>query len=306
MTKGFGFSGGSFAFVLFLVDLLLCACALCAEKTRSVRLDCQYYFSSTGLTGELKFVTLVPVSIPGRQVVKSKSFSPRPARFFSDGQEQYAEFLLKNITRRTRISVSVLMDLFPYDGSVLRPEVKHGEGNLEIFLKSERFIESDNALLRETALKLKETDQSRTVRRIFSHVLDRLSWEGFNPVDRGALCTFRQKSGDCTDYADLFTALCRSAGVPARFVEGFWLREDQRGRILKHNWAEVWLAQTGWIPLDPSFSDRGLAGFNYLPARYITLSRKRTDAALKGSHFAYYSCTGDALRVREELSWKEE
>jgi tetratricopeptide (TPR) repeat protein len=60
---------------------------------------------------------------------------------------------------------------------------------------------------------------------------------------------------ECRGYALLFTALCRAAGVPARPIWGLAAvapGQDQRfGAIASHNWAEIYVAGCGWIPVDP-------------------------------------------------------
>ena len=62
---------------------------------------------------------------------------------------------------------------------------------------------------------------------------------------------FALKRGVCQDYAHIFIACARSAGVPARFVSGHFLRSDgiidqQAG----HAWAEAYVPDIGWIGFD--------------------------------------------------------
>ncbi|MCF6179005.1 MAG: transglutaminase domain-containing protein [Geopsychrobacter sp.] len=60
--------------------------------------------------------------------------------------------------------------------------------------------------------------------------------------------------GKCADISSLYVALARSAGVPAREVLG--LRLAQKGGTditgWQHCWAEFYLPETGWIPVDPA------------------------------------------------------
>ncbi|MEP6633427.1 MAG: DUF3488 and transglutaminase-like domain-containing protein [Luteimonas sp.] len=70
---------------------------------------------------------------------------------------------------------------------------------------------------------------------------------------------FDQKAGFCEHFSSSFVVLMRAAGIPARVVTGYvggyrnpvggyWLvrRSDA------HAWAEVWLAQRGWVRVDPT------------------------------------------------------
>jgi transglutaminase-like putative cysteine protease len=67
---------------------------------------------------------------------------------------------------------------------------------------------------------------------------------------------FNRKTGHCQYFASAAVLLCRSAGVPARFVTGFYAHERAgEGSIIvrqrdAHAWAEVWIEGTGWITLD--------------------------------------------------------
>ncbi len=70
---------------------------------------------------------------------------------------------------------------------------------------------------------------------------------------------FTTKQGFCEHYASSFVFLMRAAGVPARVVTGYQGGEfNELGGyyILRqadaHAWAEVWLANRGWVRVDPT------------------------------------------------------
>ena len=71
----------------------------------------------------------------------------------------------------------------------------------------------------------------------------------------------RTRRGVCQDFAHYLIALCRSVGLPARYVSGylFATRGNQsaapsRDEVLvqTHAWVEVALPGVGWWPLDPT------------------------------------------------------
>jgi transglutaminase-like putative cysteine protease len=71
----------------------------------------------------------------------------------------------------------------------------------------------------------------------------------------------RERVGVCQDFAHLLIALCRSVGIPARYVSGYLLSEDgSRGDappggvvdVKTHAWVEVALGDGAWVPLDPT------------------------------------------------------
>ena len=70
---------------------------------------------------------------------------------------------------------------------------------------------------------------------------------------------FDTRQGFCEHYASSFVFLMRAAGIPARVVTGYQGGEynfDGGYTIVRqsdaHAWAEVWLAQRGWIRIDPT------------------------------------------------------
>jgi transglutaminase-like putative cysteine protease len=79
---------------------------------------------------------------------------------------------------------------------------------------------------------------------------------GEHPVDE---FLFSTRSGFCEHYASAFAVLMRGAGIPARIVTGYHGGDiNQFGNYLivrqaeAHAWAEVWLADRGWLRIDPT------------------------------------------------------
>ncbi|MGF1599059.1 MAG: transglutaminase domain-containing protein [Acidimicrobiales bacterium] len=66
--------------------------------------------------------------------------------------------------------------------------------------------------------------------------------------------------GVCQDYAHLALALCRSVGIPARYVSGYLFTSDDttgeitgdQARVQTHAWFEAAIPGFGWFPLDPT------------------------------------------------------
>ena len=63
------------------------------------------------------------------------------------------------------------------------------------------------------------------------------------------------KKGYCTYFASAMTVLCRMAGLPARYVEGYLAEPDEKGQALvtglnAHAWTEVYFSGFGWLTFD--------------------------------------------------------
>lgn len=66
------------------------------------------------------------------------------------------------------------------------------------------------------------------------------------------LDVIRRKRGDCTEHAQLFTALARAAGIPARDASGLMYMGDETKAFGGHAWNEVVL-DGAWVPVDATF-----------------------------------------------------
>jgi hypothetical protein len=56
----------------------------------------------------------------------------------------------------------------------------------------------------------------------------------------------------------VFCALLRNAGVPARPVAGYLVYGNKRS--VRHYWAEFYLENFGWVPVDPALADGAVFG----------------------------------------------
>jgi hypothetical protein len=116
-------------------------------------------------------------------------------------------------------------------------------------LKAEPFLETDHREI--VALAERLADGSRDPRvvaqRINQWVHDSLRKEVTIGIP-SALHVLHTRVGDCNEHAQLFVALARAAGVPARVASGLAYVD---GRFYYHAWPEVLLR--GWVAVDPTF-----------------------------------------------------
>lgn len=116
-------------------------------------------------------------------------------------------------------------------------------------LKPEPFLEADHRDI--VALAEKIADGSRDPRvvaeRINQWVYDSLRKETTIGIP-SALHVLHTRVGDCNEHTQLFVALARAAGVPARIASGLAYVD---GKFYYHAWPEVMLR--GWVAVDPTF-----------------------------------------------------
>jgi len=62
------------------------------------------------------------------------------------------------------------------------------------------------------------------------------------------------REGYCSYFASAMTVLSRIAGLPARYVEGYYVRDGQEILTGKnaHAWVEIYLGGIGWTAFDPT------------------------------------------------------
>jgi len=72
---------------------------------------------------------------------------------------------------------------------------------------------------------------------------------------QSSLTTLQLGSGACRDFAVLFTEMCRTLGLAARFISGYLFAPADDTRHTSgamHAWAEVYLPGAGWKAVDPT------------------------------------------------------
>ena len=100
------------------------------------------------------------------------------------------------------------------------------------------------------------------VMRIHDYVIEKLSYKLDARWD-DAPTTLSKGEGSCSEYVFVFIALCRAAGIPARFVGGTAIDPSLSGTSLRaelvdytfHRWAEVYIPNYGWLPVDITYDD---------------------------------------------------
>lgn len=84
-------------------------------------------------------------------------------------------------------------------------------------------------------------------------ILDALPYKlGGTTVDTPAEDALQGKSGVCQDHTQIFVAAARLSGLPARYVSGYLMINDQIAQDATHAWAEVCIETLGWVGFDVS------------------------------------------------------
>lgn len=152
--------------------------------------------------------------------------------------------------------------------------------------------------------KKTETQKSKA---IYDYLFQNMSYDktepGWGKGDIERVC--RLWKGNCTDFHSLFIALCRSCGIPAKFLMGVPLseaKETSPGGY--HCWAEFYSPTYGWVPVDISEAWKNKSRYEYFfgavdenrvefsQGRGIRLSPSQTGAPLNYFIYPYVEIDG--------------
>lgn len=120
-------------------------------------------------------------------------------------------------------------------------------------------------LSRETTAGI--TDPQQKARKIYDYVIAHMHYDhdgtGWGHGDAIFACT--EHHGNCTDFHSLFIGMARAAGVPARFDIGFAIPPGKHEGELSsyHCWAEFYIKETGWVPVDAAEAWQNPARHDY-------------------------------------------
>jgi transglutaminase-like putative cysteine protease len=116
-------------------------------------------------------------------------------------------------------------------------------------LGPEPMIQSTNPQIVATALRIRgrERDPRAVAMRlnqwVHDSIADRITFGVPN-----ALQVLKTRVGDCNEHTQLFVALSRAVGIPARVAAGLAYVD---GKFYYHAWPEILL--TDWVAVDPTF-----------------------------------------------------
>jgi hypothetical protein len=208
------------------------------------------------------------------QKVYIKKIDPKPTNVEVDADGNWIAFY--NLTPRQRVDVTV-------EGSVqifasYRSFPKPTEQELSNNLRESEFWQVNDPNITSLATKLK------TPRAIYDYVSTTLKYD-FTRVQpnvqrTGALNALKNPSqAICMEFTDLFIAIARAAGIPAREINGYAYTENPDLQPLSlvadvlHAWPEYYDKDKGvWIPIDPTWASTsgGVNYFDKLDLRHFT------------------------------------
>ena len=117
--------------------------------------------------------------------------------------------------------------------------------------------------------RLRDRDPLTAVRRLAETIYDAFDYEpGVTDAESPIDLALSARRGVCQDFAHIMITICRSWGIPARYVSGYLFTDreggDRSDPDASHAWLEVFLPSTRWIGFDPT--NNTLAGERHVSA----------------------------------------
>jgi hypothetical protein len=210
---------------------------------------------------------------------------PANQRFHKNGANEYLEFqfpvaagkeVVKNVTFRILLKPVDFLQSKSIDF-----EQESAEDLFEQYKQPSKLIESDSNEVIAASNQVFDgiaKDELETAKAAYEAPTKLIKFK-LQKKQLGAKQVLKTGVGDCTEFACLFAALCRTQDIPARKVGVFNFAKNKKISLKQpnHHIAEVYLPTHGWIPVDPNLG-RGKynrkIGFGKLDNTIVILNRE--------------------------------
>ena len=229
---------------------------------QAVDLNLSYYIENINVVPGVAEIALPPDT--AYQQVIIRSLTPKPKTIIRDEDGNWLAQYELLPTQRMDITakITALLQLKPSKGTT-EPMT-----DTKTYLAPTKYWESNDSQIQKLA------QQYKTPRDIYRYVVNTLSYDynrvNQSPVRKGAVKALESpKNSICMEFTDLFVAIARAAGIPAREAVGYAYTTNARLRPLSlvtdvlHSWPEYYDdTQHVWVPIDPTWANT-TGGVNY-------------------------------------------
>lgn len=171
--------------------------------------------------------------------------------------------------------------------------------------------QSRNVLRTATTFERTNPDLLDRLIAIHDYVVENHRFRSTSGSSASGASVFARSSGSAADLSNLFSALCRGAGIPTRLVGGTYLPRDKVDElpykdVRTHRWTEVYLPGPGWVSVDVALNAANRRK-TYLGTRHpraFAISRRGNgDSEFTGASFTGGHSHGKELVARRSIMW---
>jgi glutamine cyclotransferase len=207
----------------------------------------------------------LPENRDNQKLLSDISYNVEPAKIVTDKWDhKTALFQFKNINPGEKKAIQMTTEVETYDVRYFLYPEKMGrlsdipEDIKSKYLQDEEKYQINHEVIQNTVKKVVGDEQNPywIMRKLHQFLIDHLYYLMDGAWDM-APTVINNGHGSCSEYTFVYIALCRAAGLPARYVGSTWDREEKAYLDeVYHRWVEVYLPNYGWIPTDPTHGDR--------------------------------------------------
>ncbi len=237
------------------------------KDTRRARVEYLWSLANygPGTITDLKLNIALPMELPNQKLLTEPEFLTSPAQVAADKwDQQCALFELGEVaagdTAVLTYSVNAEISHIRY---LIIPEKVGSIQEIPAEIREKYTADStryriSTPYMQETVKKIigDEENPYWIARKIYDFIISSLHYEMIGGWDVPEV-VLKRGSGSCSEYTYSFVALCRAAGVPARYQGSIVVRGDDASiDEAFHRWAQVYLPGYGWVPVDANRGDK--------------------------------------------------
>ena len=294
------------------------------SDTRRARVEYFWALSNygPGAVADLTLSVAIPMELANQHLLAEVSFSRLPSATMPDRWDQEcAVFELGSVPAGTKATLTY--EVHAEVSAIRYLIVPEDTGTLEDIPRDIRKrYTADVSRYRINSPYIRETVKSIVgdeknpywiARKIYDFIIDSLEYEMLGGWDVPEV-VLKRGSGSCSEYTYAFVALCRTAGLPARYQGSIVVRGDDASiDEAFHRWAQVYLPGYGWVPVDANRGDKEspadqARGFGGLSNRFLITTQGGGDSEYLGwgyNSFARYKTDGYCKIEEDNLGFWE-
>jgi hypothetical protein len=160
--------------------------------------------------------------------------------------------IITNLDEQNAITINEIKNQYP----LLINQYCQIQGNT-----TECLVDPTDPMIKQTALSLQKTSNTNSsfhlAKQLFIWLKTNTEYQNHisSHQIQPSCDTINLRTGDCDDLSFLYIALCRAVSIPARFIRGYLISEQNNTfELIPHVWVEVYIGNNigtkGWIPIE--------------------------------------------------------
>jgi len=195
----------------------------------------------------------MPVNSPSQRNVTLVSHNTEP---FLENYKGVILYKLENLGTGTKqlVNLSFNVDVYSIETEINPLSVKQEKTPLSAaYTQNSTLIQAAIPQVRTTVNTVTGKEQNPYIkaRLLYNWIIENIQISETPIFNSGNIATaIEEKRADPYTAALLYTAMARTASIPCIPAAGVLI--DRFGQTTRHYWAEFWIDDFGWIPVDPA------------------------------------------------------